>query len=56
MNLNSVFNTGKDCALTGGSIDDCPYSDYEWKEKRSWVLGYIAGIQAIWSRKNLAVT
>lgn len=53
MNLDSVFNTGKYCALTGGSIDDCPYSDYEWKEKRSWVLGYIAGIQAIWQRHQI---
>ncbi len=48
MNLNRIHNVGKDCALSGGSIDECPYSDYEWKEKRSWVLGFIEGLKLLW--------
>ena len=53
MTLNPIFIAGKDCALTGGSLNDCPYEDYEWNEKRAWVLGYIAGIQAIWQRHQI---
>ncbi len=49
MTLDQIFCRGYDAAMSGSmTVDDCPYSDYEWEEKRAWVLGFIEGLRTLW--------
>lgn len=54
MNKSQIYRLGFYTAICGcESIDDCPYKDSEWVEKRIWVLGFIEGIHLIWSGDDL---
>lgn len=44
-NLNDIWRMGRDRAVFGGSVGDCPYSDMV--RKRAWVLGFTAGLEIL---------
>ena len=49
MTLDQIYMMGYDAAMSGSeTVDDCPYEDYEWLEKRAWVLGFIEGLRTLW--------
>lgn len=49
MTLDQIYCRGYDAAMSGSmTIDDCPYRDWEWEEKRAWVLGFIEGLRTLW--------
>lgn len=48
MNLDYAYLMGFRCALLGGNVDECPYRDREYEEKRAWVLGFIEGLRTLW--------
>ena len=49
MTLDQIYNQGYNAALTGSeTVSDCPYKDFEWEQKRAWVLGFIEGLRTVW--------
>ena len=49
MTLDQIYCRGYDAAMSGSmTIGDCPYRDWEWQEKRAWVLGFIEGLRTLY--------
>ena len=49
MTLEQIYCRGYDAAMSGSmTIDDCPFSDWDWIEKRAWLLGFIEGLRTIY--------